>query len=105
MMKKMRFSRLQRKWQEQIRNDHGDLAFGDCAKQGERLLQSKQVCLRSVVLYGSESRAVEEEDFVKLVGNDMMMVQWMYVALKDRKSSDEVRDCLGLVSIRNRIQR
>ena len=36
---------------------------------------------------------------------DMMMVQWMCnVTLKDGKSSDEVRDHLGLVSI-NWIQR
>ena len=36
--------------------------------------------------------------------NDMM-VQWMHVTLKDRKSSDELRDCVGLVSIRNYKQR
>ena len=36
--------------------------------------------------------------------NDIMMVQWMCnvtMNLKERKSSDELRDHLGLVSIRN----
>ena len=35
----------------------------------------------------------------KLERNDMMMVQWMYMTLKDRKSFVEFRDHLGLVSI------
>ena len=33
----------------------------------------------------------------KLERNDMMMVQWMYMTLKDRKSFVEFRDHLGLV--------
>ena len=36
-----------------------------------------QVCIRSVVLYGSENWAVKEEELVKLDRNDMMMVWWM----------------------------
>ena len=36
----------------------------------------------------------------------MMMVPGMSnVILKDRKSSDELTDCMGLVSVRNCIQR
>ena len=31
-------------------------------------------CVRSVVLYGGETSAVKEEDFVKLERNDMMVV-------------------------------
>ena len=44
-------------------------------------------CVRSVVVYGSETLAVKEEDLSKLERNDMMM--------RDRKSSDELRDELG----------
>ena len=45
------------------------------------------------------------EDLEKLKGNDIM-VRWMCnVELKDRKSSDELKDCLGLVRIKNCIQR
>ena len=42
----------------------------------------------------------------RLEKNDMTMVLWMCnVTLKDRKSSDEFRDNLGFVNIRNCIQR
>ena len=64
-----------------------------------------QACVRNVVLCGSETRTVKKEDLAKLERNDMMMVQWMcYVTLKDKKSSEELREHLGLVSIRNCIQ-
>ena len=60
---------------------------------------------RSVVPYGSETREVKEVDLAKLERNDMMMVRWMcHVTLKDRKSSNELRDRPGLVSIRNCIK-
>ena len=59
-----------------------------------------QACVRSVVLYGSETFEVNEEDFAKLERNYVMMVRWMSnVTLKDRMSSDEVRVLLGLVII------
>ena len=49
---------------------------------------------------------MKEEDLARLERNDMMVIRWMCnVTLKDRKSSDELRDRLGLVSIRNFIQR
>jgi len=54
--------------------------------------------VRSVVLYGSETWAVKEEDLTRLEKNDMRMVRWMCgVTLKGRKSSEEFRDRLGLV--------
>ena len=53
-----------------------------------------QACVGSVVFYRSET-------WVKLERNDMMMVRWLCnVTLKNRKSTDKLRDCLGLVGIR-----
>ena len=49
-----------------------------------------QACVRSVMLYGSETWAAKEEDLVRLERNDMRMIRWMCnVTLKDRKSSEE----------------
>ena len=43
---------------------------------------------------------MKEEDLAKLERNDTMVVWWMCnVILKDRKSSNELRDHLGVVSI------
>ena len=64
-----------------------------------------EVCIRSVVFYGSETWAVKEEDLTRLERNDMRMVRWMCgVTLKDRKSSEELRDRLGLANIRDCLQ-
>ena len=64
-----------------------------------------EACVRSVVLYGSETWAVKEEDLTRLERNDMRMVRWMCgVTLKDRKSSEELRDRLGLANIRDCVQ-
>ena len=54
--------------------------------------------VRSVVLYGSETWAMNEEDLAKREINDLIMVRWM---CNDRKSSDELRDRMRFVSIRN----
>ena len=52
-----------------------------CA-QKYKLLKAR---VRSVVTYGSETRAVKEEELPKLERNGMMMVLWMCnVILKDR---------------------
>ena len=64
-----------------------------------------QACVRSVVLFFNGTWTVKEEDFAKQARNAMMMVWWICtVTLKDRKSSDKLRGCLGLVSIGNCIQ-
>ena len=58
------------------------------------------------MLYGSETWAVKEEDLARLERNDMRMIRWMCnVTLKDRKSSDELRDRLGLTKICDCVQR
>ncbi|XP_057294790.1 uncharacterized protein LOC130623337 [Hydractinia symbiolongicarpus] len=52
-------------------------------------------CVRSVMLYGSETWAVKQENLDRLERNDMRMVRWMCNAsLRDRKSSDELRSSL-----------
>ena len=52
-----------------------------------------KACVRSVMLYGSETWAVKEEDLDRLDRNDIRMIRWMYnTSLKDRKSSDELRN-------------
>ena len=56
---------------------------------------------RIVVRYGGETRVLKEEDVSKLWRKDRRMLRWTYnVAIKDGKSSDVLRDRLGLVSIR-----
>lgn len=73
-------------------------------------LQSKgsfyQACVRSIFIYAGETWPVREEDLARLERNDMMMIRWMCnVTLKDRISSDELRSCLGLTSIRECLRR
>ena len=64
-----------------------------------------EACVRSVMLYGSETWAVKEEDLDRLDRNDMRMIRWMCnTSLKDRKSSGELRSRLGIHSIRDVIQ-
>ena len=51
---------------------------------------------RSVVIHGTESWPVKEENLAKLERNDMMMVQWICnVTPKDRKSSEIVAGYRG----------
>ena len=62
--------------------------------------------VKCVVLYGSEVWAVKEHDLARLERNDMTMIRWICrVRLRDRLSSDELRCCLGLDSIRNADQK
>lgn len=64
-----------------------------------------EACVRSVMLYGSETWAVKEEDLVRLERNDMRMIRWMCnVSLRDRESSDELRSRLGIHNIRDVVQ-
>ena len=57
-------------------------------------------CVRSVILYGSETWPLKEEDIQRICRTDNMMVRWICgVTLRDRKSSKELRDRLGLEDI------
>ena len=63
-------------------------------------------CVRSVMVYACETWAAKEEDVRRLECTDLWMIRWMCNAmLKDRKSSEELRGCLGLVNIRDIISR
>ncbi|XP_057306914.1 uncharacterized protein LOC130645075 isoform X1 [Hydractinia symbiolongicarpus] len=64
-----------------------------------------EACGRSVMLYGSETWAVKQEDLDCLDRSDMRMVRWMCNAsLRDRKSSDELRNRLSIRRIKDVIQ-
>ena len=57
-------------------------------------------CVRSVMLYGSETWPLKEDDVNRISRMDKMMVRWMCnVTLRDRKSSEELRDRLGIIDI------
>ena len=65
-----------------------------------------QACVRSIMLYASETWALREEDLVRLERNDMRMIRWMCgVSLRDRKSSEELRQRLGVESIRECVRK
>ena len=50
-------------------------------------------CVRSVLLYGSETWVIKKEDERRCERNEMRMVRWMCdVTLKDRKSNVELRE-------------
>jgi len=65
-----------------------------------------QACVRSVMLYGSETWAVKECDLQRLERNDMRMIRWICnVSLKDRKPSSELRERLGIECIKSCIRK
>ena len=67
-------------------------------------------CVRSVILYGSETWAVKVDQVRKLERVEMRMVRWMYgVSLKERRSSEDLRAGMGIEGIlmvlrRNRLR-
>ena len=65
-----------------------------------------EACVRSVMLYGSETWPAKEEDIARLHRTDMSMLRWMsHVSLRDRKSSKELLDKFKLQPIRSVMQR
>jgi len=61
-----------------------------------------QACVQSMMVYGSETWAVREEDMKRLERAENMMRRWMCnVTLKDRKSSKELRERLGVKWVRD----
>ena len=57
-------------------------------------------CVRSVMLYASETWPLKEEDIQRISRTDMQMVRWMCnISLRDRKSSEELRSRLGIPDI------
>ena len=68
--------------------------------------QLYDTCVRSVMLYGSETWPVKCEDNQRLNRNEMAMLRWMCgTKLKDRKSNVELRSLLGLCPILEETQK
>jgi hypothetical protein len=65
-----------------------------------------RACVQSVMVYGSETWALKVTDTQQLERTERMMVRWMCgVSLKDRKSSQELLDRLGIVGVSERVGR
>ena len=57
-------------------------------------------CVRSVMMYGSETWALKEEDIRRTSSTDMQMVRWMcQVTLRKKKLSELLRDRLGITKV------
>ena len=57
-------------------------------------------CVRRVMVYGSETWPFKVQDITRMSRADKMMIRWMCnVSLKDGRSSDELRDRLGIPNI------
>ena len=64
-----------------------------------------RACVRSVMLYASETWPLKEEDIQRISRTDTHMVRWMCGAsLKDRKSSEELRSRLGIPDIKTALR-
>ena len=56
----------------------------------------------SEVSYCMEAKPGQESDISRIARTDMQMVRWMYhVSLRDRKSSEELRNRLDIANITN----
>ena len=61
--------------------------------------------VQCVMMYGSETWAMKMEDIQRLERAEKMMIRWMCgVTLKDRKSSEELRERLGIVSVCDKVR-
>jgi len=62
-------------------------------------------CVQCVMTYGSETWAMKVEDMQRLERTEKMMIRWMCgVTLKDRKSSVELINKLGIESVCDRVR-
>ena len=65
-----------------------------------------KACVRSVMVYGSETWATRVEDMNRLERTERMMVRWMCgVTLKDRKRSEDLLVRLGIESVAEVVRR
>lgn len=65
-----------------------------------------KACVRSVMVYGSETWAMRVEDMQRLERTERMMVRWMCgVTLKDRKHSGDLLDRLCIESVAEVVSR
>ena len=72
-------------------------------KTKERLYAA---CVKSVMVYGSETWPLKVEDTTRISRADKMMIGWMCnVSLKDGRSSNELRDRMGISDITEKLRR
>ena len=65
-----------------------------------------QACVRPVLLYGSETWPVKEEELVRLHHTEMSMLRWMsHATFKDRISSKDLLTKFDLLPVRRVVQR
>ena len=63
-------------------------------------------CVRSVMVYGSETWSLKVEDITRISRADKLMIRWMCnVSLKDGSSFDELWDRLGIPDITKVLRR
>jgi hypothetical protein len=63
-------------------------------------------CVRSTLLYGSETWAVKVEQVQRMERTEMQMVRWMCgTKLADRIANDELRQRLGIESVKTEMKR
>ncbi|MBJ5627073.1 hypothetical protein JGG67_22900, partial [Salmonella enterica subsp. enterica serovar Derby] len=65
-----------------------------------------QSCVRSCMMYGSETWAMKKEHVEKLVRTEMRMIRWMCGAkLSDRRASAELREQVGVEAVSDVLRR
>src|SRR5271165_288601 len=65
-----------------------------------------KACVRSVLVYGSETWPIKEDDLKKLERTERAMIRWMCgVSLKDRVNSDELMRRLDMEGVREIVTR
>ena len=58
------------------------------------------MCVKKVMVYGSETCRVRAEEMRKMKRTEIMMTRWMSrVILKDRCKSEELRKCLEIEDV------
>src|SRR3989441_2594029 len=59
-----------------------------------------RACVQRVLVYGSETWAMKRDDLQRLLRTENNMVRWMSgVTLNDRRTSEELRQGLGIESV------
>ena len=62
-------------------------------------------CVRSVLLYASETWVAAQEDVSRFNRNDMIIIRWIcFAKLKDKVRTEELKSRLGLGSIENALR-
>ena len=80
----------------------------DCSNCGSEKCKGSfyQACVRPVLLYGSETWPVKEEDLLRLHHTEMSMLRWMpHATFKDRTPSKDLLTKFNLLPVQSIVQR